>query len=92
MYKVMSLQDDFVNEKPQLQHDLEAKGHICLFLLKFHCELNLIELIWGYAKYCESLSHSSCLFIHSTKSAGYSHGQPNSTNLISCDGALLGEN
>ena len=22
----------------------------------------------------------------------YSHGQPNSTNLISCDGALLGEN
>src|ERR1700720_2484893 len=55
MYKVMSLQDDFVNEKPQLQHDLEARGHICLFLPKFHCELNPIELVWGYAKYCESL-------------------------------------
>jgi len=55
MYKVMSLQDDFVNEKPQLQHDLEARGHVCLFLPKFHCELNLIELVWSYAKYCESL-------------------------------------
>jgi transposase len=59
MYKVMSLQDDFVNEKPQLQHDLEARGHVCLFLPKFHCELNPIELVWGYAKYRECLSHSS---------------------------------
>jgi hypothetical protein len=29
MYKVMSLQDDFVSEKPQLRHDLEARGHVC---------------------------------------------------------------
>ena len=55
MYKVMLLQYDFISEKPQLQHDLEARGHVCLFLLKFHCELNPIELVWGYAKYCESL-------------------------------------
>jgi hypothetical protein len=55
MYKVMLLQDDFINEKPQLQHDLVARRHIFLFLLKFHCKLNPIELVWGYAKYRESL-------------------------------------
>ena len=55
IYKVMSLQDNFINEKPQLQHDLEARGHIFLFLPKFHRKLNPIELVWGYAKYHESL-------------------------------------
>ena len=55
MYKVMLLQDDFINEKPQLQHDLVARRHIFLFLLKFHCKFNPIELVWGYAKYRESL-------------------------------------
>jgi hypothetical protein len=55
MYKVMSLHEDFVNEKPQLQHDLEARGHVCLFLPKFHCELNLIKLVWGYVRYRELL-------------------------------------
>ena len=51
MYKVLSLQDDFVNEKPELLQYLESRGHMCLFLPKFHCELNPIELVWGYAKY-----------------------------------------
>ncbi|KAG2071521.1 hypothetical protein BDR04DRAFT_1015678, partial [Suillus decipiens] len=31
------------------------KGHVCLFLPKFHCELNPIEMLWGYAKY-----HHTC--------------------------------
>ena len=51
---VLSLQSDFKNEKPLLQHYVEEWGHICLFLLKFHCELNPIEMFWGYAKYHES--------------------------------------
>ena len=55
MHRVLSLQDDFVNEKPLLQHYLEGRGHICMFLPKFHCELNPIEMLWGYAKYCESI-------------------------------------
>ena len=29
---------------------IEAAGHICLFLPKFHPELNPIEMYWGWAK------------------------------------------
>ncbi|KAH7925369.1 hypothetical protein BV22DRAFT_1011364 [Leucogyrophana mollusca] len=53
MYRVLSLQDDFAHEKPMIQHLLERRGHVCLFLPKFHCELNPIEMVWGYAKYRE---------------------------------------
>ena len=48
---VLLCQEDFVNEKPLLQHYLEDWGHVCMFLLKFHCEFNLIKMLWGYAKY-----------------------------------------
>ena len=60
MHWVLSLQDNFVNEKPLLQHYIEGWGHVCLFLPKFHCELNLIEMVWGYAKYRKA-SHYSAL-------------------------------
>jgi len=29
---------------------IEAAGHICIFLPKFHCELNFIEFFWGAVK------------------------------------------
>ena len=51
IYKVLSLQEDFANEKPMIQHLIENRGHVCLFLPKFHCELNPSEMVWGYAKY-----------------------------------------
>lgn len=50
MQRLLSLQADFKNEKPLLQLITEEAGHTCLFLPKFHCELNLIELVWGQAK------------------------------------------
>ena len=53
MHRVLSLQDDFAYEKPLLQHYLEGRGHVCLFLPKFHCELNPIKMLWGYARYCK---------------------------------------
>ncbi|KIM71628.1 hypothetical protein PILCRDRAFT_24977, partial [Piloderma croceum F 1598] len=50
MYCVLSLQEDFANEKSVLQHYIEGRGHICMFLLKFHCELNPIKMVWGFMK------------------------------------------
>jgi hypothetical protein len=48
--KIMSCQSDFKNERPLLQSIIEDAGHVCLFLPKFHCELNPIELFWSYIK------------------------------------------
>ena len=53
MHRVLSLQEDFATEKPMIQHYVESCGHVCMFLPKFHCELNPIKLLWGYAKYHE---------------------------------------
>jgi hypothetical protein len=58
--RVLSFQEDFVNEKPLLQHYLEDRGHVCMFLPKFHCELNPIEMLWGYAKYRTDFISSRC--------------------------------
>ncbi|KAI7953739.1 hypothetical protein MJO28_006286 [Puccinia striiformis f. sp. tritici] len=48
--KILSLQSDFANERPLLQEIIEDAGHICLFLPKFHCELNPIELFWSLSE------------------------------------------
>ncbi|KIJ30772.1 hypothetical protein M422DRAFT_119720, partial [Sphaerobolus stellatus SS14] len=47
-------QQHFLDEKPCIQTYIESKGHIYLFLLKFHCELDPIEMVWGWSKhqYC----------------------------------------
>jgi hypothetical protein len=55
MQRVLSFQPDFLAEKPLLQVIIEKAGHKCLFLPKFHCELNPIEMVWGQAKRRESL-------------------------------------
>jgi len=51
MYRVLALQEDFQSERPLIQTIIEKAGHVCLFLPRFHCELNAIEMLWGYAKY-----------------------------------------
>ncbi|KNF05320.1 hypothetical protein PSTG_01534 [Puccinia striiformis f. sp. tritici PST-78] len=48
--KILASQSDFQAEKPLLQMIIEEAGHRCLFLPKFHCELNPIELLWSYIK------------------------------------------
>ena len=50
MQCVLSVEKDFWEEKPLLQLVIKKAGHKCLFLPKFHCELNPIEMVWGQAK------------------------------------------
>jgi len=50
MRTVLSFHDDFQNEKTLVEHFIIERGHKCLFLPKFHCELNPIERVWGQAK------------------------------------------
>jgi hypothetical protein len=33
-----------------LPTSVEAAGHLCIFLPKFHCELNFIKFFWGAIK------------------------------------------
>lgn len=58
MRKVLSLQQDFLDEKPLLQLVIEQAGHKCYFLPKFHCELNPIEMYWGWIKIRKFSIHS----------------------------------
>ena len=55
MQKVLYEQADFCNEKPLLQIVIEGAGHKCYFLPKFHCELNPIEMYYGWVEYHRSL-------------------------------------
>ena len=42
---------DFKEDKTTLLQELvESQGHVCLYLPKFHCELNPIEMCWCHAK------------------------------------------
>ena len=56
-------QQDFLDEKPMIQQYIESQGHICIFLPKFHCELNPNEMYWGWAKHSVSFSfHFPAMF------------------------------
>ena len=48
--RTLELQPDFQQQKSLVQEVIEAAGHLCLFLPKFHCELNYIEFFWGKVK------------------------------------------
>lgn len=52
MQAFMDSQPDFVEaaRRPLIREIVEQLGHKCLFLPKFHCELNIIEFFWGAAK------------------------------------------
>jgi hypothetical protein len=47
MARLLSQQDDFVNQESMLETLIKKSGHLCIFLPKFHCELNPIEMVSG---------------------------------------------
>ena len=50
MRSTLASHDDFKNEKCRVDSFLSSCGHTCVFLPKFHCELNLIERVWSQSK------------------------------------------
>jgi hypothetical protein len=48
--RILDLQPDFKEQRSLVQEVIEAAGHLCIFLPKFHCELNFIEFFWGAVK------------------------------------------
>jgi hypothetical protein len=48
--RILELQPDFQEQKSLVQEVIETAGHLCIFLPKFHCELNFIEFFWGAVK------------------------------------------
>lgn len=48
---ILAMQPDFQAQKSRLAELIEdERGHMCRFLPKFHCELNIIELYWCITK------------------------------------------
>ena len=45
MARLLSQQDDFVNQTSMVETLITEAGNKCLFLPKFHCELNSIEMV-----------------------------------------------
>ena len=48
--RILECQPDFQAQRSLVQETIENAGHLCIFLPKFHCELNFIEFFWGKAK------------------------------------------
>jgi len=48
--RILEVQPDFKAQRSLVQEVIEEAGHLCLFLPKFHCELNYIEFFWGAVK------------------------------------------
>jgi hypothetical protein len=47
---ILASQPDFLEQKCSIAEIIEKAGHLCLFLPKYHCELNIIEFFWGATK------------------------------------------
>jgi hypothetical protein len=68
MARLLSQEEDFVNQVSMLEMVITDAGHLCLFLPKFHYELNQIEMVCIYF----TSSCSSLLVHYSSTGAGAS--------------------
>ena len=57
--KVLSEEPDFKNQKEWLTEVVETGGCEIIYYPKYHCELNFIEMVWGWLK---SYHRRSCTY------------------------------
>jgi hypothetical protein len=58
--RVLSEEPDFAQQKEYLAEEVEKwEGCTIIFFPKYHCELNFIEMVWGWTK---SYHRSSCTY------------------------------
>ena len=50
MRKILKEMHDFKYENTKVESMITTRGHRCIFVPKYHCELNPIEHVWGFAK------------------------------------------
>jgi hypothetical protein len=48
--RILHNQQDFEKQRSALKNPVVAREHLVVFLPKFHCECNPIEMYWGYSK------------------------------------------
>ena len=46
--RLLSQQEDFVSQESMVETLIKGAGHECIFLPKFHCELNPNEMVSNY--------------------------------------------
>lgn len=61
--RILELQPDFRAQKSLVQEVIEEAGNLCIFLQKYHCELNFIEFFWGAVK---SVLRANCDYTFET--------------------------
>jgi hypothetical protein len=49
MAHLLSQQEDFQHQRSLLEKTITDQGHLCVFLPKFHCELNPIEMVSSFS-------------------------------------------
>lgn len=47
---MLANQPDFLEQECEIASVIREAGHLCLFLPKYHCKLNIIEFLWGSTK------------------------------------------
>jgi hypothetical protein len=71
------MQQDFLDQKGEMQELVESKGHLILFYPKFHCELNWIEYYWGAGKrFCRDNCEYSFAALQQTISDAFDSIKP----------------
>ena len=50
MRKKLKEMHDFKYEKTKVESAISVCSHRCVFVPKYHCDLNPIERVWGHAK------------------------------------------